>query len=209
VISFDIFNERVTLRSAEGDTRVVPLAELREDVGSFGDTSAPERSATGTDVEDDRDDAVLDHRDAPQTESRRDREAASQSTFVTMRSRVVVPADAAPRIAVPESHEATPPLPAETTATASAALVEGPVVEVPAVEVPVVELPVADSATSEGETRRKRRRGRRGGRRLRAAEQRRLESGNADQGADDAPATDDDDDDDGVDAPSADTSPNN
>ena len=33
VVSNDIFRERVTLRSAEGETRVVPLAELQHDLG--------------------------------------------------------------------------------------------------------------------------------------------------------------------------------
>jgi cell fate regulator YaaT (PSP1 superfamily) len=36
VISSDIFNERVTLRTAEGESRVVPLAELREELAAVG-----------------------------------------------------------------------------------------------------------------------------------------------------------------------------
>ncbi|MBL0169157.1 MAG: stage 0 sporulation protein [Gemmatimonadaceae bacterium] len=70
VISFDIFNDRVTLRSAEGDTRVVPLAELREDVGGFGDSISADRMVLVADHEDEHGDTVLDHSDAPITEDR-------------------------------------------------------------------------------------------------------------------------------------------
>ena len=35
-MSCDIFRDTVTLRSLEGDTRVVPLAELREEVEAAG-----------------------------------------------------------------------------------------------------------------------------------------------------------------------------
>ena len=45
VLACDIFNERVTLRTAEGDTRVVALADLREEMGGFGDAIAPEPEA--------------------------------------------------------------------------------------------------------------------------------------------------------------------
>jgi len=54
VITCDIFNDRVTLRSAEGDTRIVALAELREDVGGFGDNGSREAAAVavGAEVDD-------------------------------------------------------------------------------------------------------------------------------------------------------------
>lgn len=54
VITCDIFNDRVTLRSAEGDTRIVALAELREDVGGFGDNGSREAVAVavGAEVDD-------------------------------------------------------------------------------------------------------------------------------------------------------------
>ena len=61
VIANDIFNDRVTLRSSEGDTRVVPLAELREMVGGFGESAHVERASTATDHDDDGADSVLDH----------------------------------------------------------------------------------------------------------------------------------------------------
>ena len=49
VLACDIFNERVTLRTAEGDTRVVALADLREEMGGFGDAIATERPESGND----------------------------------------------------------------------------------------------------------------------------------------------------------------
>ncbi len=67
VISCDIFNDRVTLRSAEGDTRVVPLAELREDIGGFSESVTAERPIPVADVVDELGDAVLDHADPPAT----------------------------------------------------------------------------------------------------------------------------------------------
>ncbi len=56
VIACDIFNERITLRTAEGDSRVVLLADLRAEVGSFGDSTATER----TDVSRDREEMAID-----------------------------------------------------------------------------------------------------------------------------------------------------
>ncbi|MES2525399.1 MAG: regulatory iron-sulfur-containing complex subunit RicT [Gemmatimonadota bacterium] len=53
VLACDIFNERVTLRTAEGDTRVVPLADLREEIGGFGEAIVAERFDVGTDNSDD------------------------------------------------------------------------------------------------------------------------------------------------------------
>jgi hypothetical protein len=41
VVSNDIFNERVTLRSAEGETRVVPLAQLRLELAGGPPTEVP------------------------------------------------------------------------------------------------------------------------------------------------------------------------
>src|SRR5688500_6688014 len=41
VVSSDIFNDRVTLRTVEGEVRVVPLAELRQELAAL-DAEAPE-----------------------------------------------------------------------------------------------------------------------------------------------------------------------
>jgi cell fate regulator YaaT (PSP1 superfamily) len=40
VVANDIFRERVTLRNSEGETRVVPLAELRRELGAVDNTDA-------------------------------------------------------------------------------------------------------------------------------------------------------------------------
>jgi cell fate regulator YaaT (PSP1 superfamily) len=40
VVANDIFRERVTLRNTEGETRVVPLADLRRELGGTGGTGA-------------------------------------------------------------------------------------------------------------------------------------------------------------------------
>ncbi len=149
VISVDIFNDRVTLRSAEGDTRVVPLAELRETVGGFGEPTVSEPAmseqlAAIAEAEDDRGDAVLDHSDAPGPTSRRDSSLSAVLADIAL---------------------------APVRATGDAAD------NAPYVAPPIVALAGEDIASeAEREARRKRRRGRRGGRRLRAAEQRRQET---------------------------------
>lgn len=152
VIACDIFNDRVTLRSAEGDTRVVPLAELREDVGGFGESSHVERATLVAEHDDDGGDAVLDHR-----------ETRTMLPIVEMRAApVAVTLDVVSSIAVESEalaiDDALPPVPPSPTASPTA-----------------TSAAPATSETPDGEARRKRRRGRRGGRRLRAAEQRRLE----------------------------------
>ena len=149
VISFDIFNDRVTLRSSEGDTRIVPLAELRETVGGFGEPTASEpgvseRLVAIAETEDDLGDAVLDHSDAPTPTARRD----------------VLPSAMLADIAL------APGRPTGDVADHG-----------PYVAPPIVVLAGEDVASeAEREARRKRRRGRRGGRRLRAAEQRRQDT---------------------------------
>ena len=52
VVVCDIFNDRVTLRTAEGDTRVVALAELREEIGGFGESHVVETIDVYNDTED-------------------------------------------------------------------------------------------------------------------------------------------------------------
>ena len=43
VVANDIFRDRVTLRGAEGDMRVIPLAELRRELAEIGESPPPER----------------------------------------------------------------------------------------------------------------------------------------------------------------------
>lgn len=168
VISFDIFNDRVTLRSAEGDTRVVPLADLREDVGGFGDSVSTDRFVSVADHEDDQHDAVLDHTDASSAEETRDARLTFVATrFVAARVAVHPVVDTAETV---ETDSA--PSPGETVSDALgdvASVIDG---------------------DSDSDMRRKRRRGRRGGRRLRAAEQRRQDTDAPGGDGPDAPSTD-------------------
>src|SRR5687768_17627901 len=61
VLACDIFNERVTLRTAEGDTRVVALADLREEIGGFGEGLASDRVDARTASESDVDAGIDAH----------------------------------------------------------------------------------------------------------------------------------------------------
>jgi len=66
VVANDIFNERVTLRKVDGETRVVPLAELRRELeavgsglaGGVGTVAAPNGAADDTVTGDDRADGA-------------------------------------------------------------------------------------------------------------------------------------------------------
>ncbi len=53
VLANDIFNDRVTLRGPEGDTRVVPLADLRRELDRVADTVVEIDGASGGDPPDD------------------------------------------------------------------------------------------------------------------------------------------------------------
>ncbi len=179
VISFDIFNDRVTLRSAEGDTRVVPLAELRETVGGFGEPTVSELGVSEplvaiAEAEDDLGDAVLDHSDAPGPTARRDSPSSALLADVALDT-VRATGDAADNA--------------------------------PYVAPPIVVLAGEDIASeAERDARRKRRRGRRGGRRLRAAEHRHQDT-DADSALDAALDPDRDDDGDDRDVPGTDHPP--
>ncbi|HJU75993.1 MAG TPA: regulatory iron-sulfur-containing complex subunit RicT [Gemmatimonadaceae bacterium] len=49
VVANDIFRERVTLRNGEGETRVIPLAELRREMGASGNAAALGADDSATD----------------------------------------------------------------------------------------------------------------------------------------------------------------
>ena len=170
VISCDIFNDRVTLRSAEGDTRVVALAELRDMVGGFGESAATARTAPTVDIDDDPVEGDFDE---------------TEPTPVVRHARRVAPQPPSlPEPEPPSVVTAHADVPAEATPE-------------PADDASDGSLPSSDDGT---EPRRKRRRGRRGGRRLRAAEQRRQGADGADSSADDLESDDSDDGADGDDA---------
>ncbi len=171
VITCDIFHDRVTLRSAEGDTRVVPLAELREEIGGFGESASAAPVALML-SDDDETDESLD--DAPLT--------ADDTERVSAR---VGGRHSASDTATDETGDTTPDAPT-TSGDARGSSTEVDVADVAdAADAADENDATADDADGTGETstesstetstetRRKRRRGRRGGRRLRAAEQRR------------------------------------
>lgn len=160
VLACDIFNERVTLRGVEGDTRVVPLADLRAEIAAAdgGDAGVP----------------------APEQEPGHEQahEQAAEPAVTTAEFRVGRPAEQGDA-AVAEDTAEWHALPA--AATEAAAGTE--------TETAVTPAPEATAAPDEP-PRKRRRRGRRGGRRLRAAEQRQAEGASdegADDASDDAP----------------------
>ncbi len=194
VVVCDIFNERVTLRTAEGDTRVVPLAVLREEIGSFGDSQAAEIvDTTAYDTED-----VAYDSDAPSTRGRT--RTPPRSTAGVVPSVVTplasVPARVSPASAVSAPDTPTPiATPVESPSTAGAPVTANH--ERVAENATAGDVDADDAESTADEPRRKRRRGRRGGRRLRAAEQRRQADGTMSSDATDDVDESDEDDDDG------------
>jgi len=153
VIACDIFHERITLRTAEGDSRVIPLAELKAEMAAGEEASTggvavatePEFGHTAEYAVESASVVELD----TQTMSMLDTMEFEAFTVAQVVEPVVPPAEpekAPEALALPEVSADTP---ADEGAPASAA-----------------------DAAEEG-PKRKRRRGRRGGRRLRAAEERR------------------------------------
>jgi cell fate regulator YaaT (PSP1 superfamily) len=145
VISCDIFHERVTLRTVEGDTRVVPLAELKAEIG------ATEQGA-GTDIGVTAEFAAEGAAGGLALDTDIELDTQTMSMLDTAEYEVVGPLAPA---AEPEVAESTTPEIAEPLAG--------------------TEIAAAEPLPTDGDDapRRKRRRGRRGGRRLRAAEERR------------------------------------
>lgn len=173
VIACDIFHERVTLRTAEGDTRVIALAELKAELGGAEHGGvAEERTLAATAAEYALETAAAMAELEPQSMSMLDTMEFETFTLAqVMASEVEVVAD------VPEAPVTAAPVAAAPVAA----------------EPPAAEATEATEAAAEtGDApRRKRRRGRRGGRRLRAAEERRKAGEEPDSDADDADTDDD------------------
>jgi hypothetical protein len=170
VVSCDIFHERVTLRSVEGDTRIIPLAELKSEVGGEASAVLVESAS----------DTMQDSAAAPDPMM----DTGTISMLDTAEYEAVSMMDVLPPRPMSAPVPALPEPPAPVT-----------VEPAPAASEPVVEAgPDDDEAPSaDGSPRRKRRRGRRGGRRLRAAEERRkTDGGPADEAADEGEDGDDD-----------------
>jgi hypothetical protein len=144
VIACDIFHERITLRTAEGDSRVIALADLRVELEGL--------------------DQPIDHAhdDVPSHPADDSVDAAVHSMLDTVETEIgplaaammaLPPARTIERAPEPEPELAREREPEQAARDADA--------------------PLAGEDAAADATRRKRRRGRRGGRRLRAAEQRR------------------------------------
>src|SRR6185437_6813935 len=83
VVLNDIFRDCVTLRTAEGDMRVVPLAELKRELERrrpFGVDRAGEDAA---DMDDAAEDTILEVEEAPHVHAVPDAPAAERSTDET------------------------------------------------------------------------------------------------------------------------------
>lgn len=177
VISCDIFHDRVTLRTVEGDTRVVALAELKQETEGF------DAAAMGATAE-----YAIPGGTAFATETSIEPNVASMLDTMEFETFSL-------QQAIRESDE---PVPSRTGPAVDELMVSGMTEEFAVVRLsPTEPAPTApaetpsaapeagdaaaDSATGEA-PRRKRRRGRRGGRRLRAAEERRKAEGGAEGG---------------------------
>ena len=200
VISCDIFNDRVTLRSAEGDTRVVPLADLRLEAGGFGELVSSERVEPRSYDEDDTDEQILDRDETPRSvPSQRVQpvgaprpariEDPNDSVADTAPDAATDAAPSAPTATAidPRTDPTTDPRTDPTTDITTDSTTDSKTIATP---MPGTRGAAAgvESAEDAVDPKRKRRRGRRGGRRLRAAEQRRHGS----DGSADAPDETDD-----------------
>ncbi len=183
VISCDIFNDLVTLRSVEGDTRVVPLADLRSEVGSFGELLSAERADASGYGEDEADEPMMMERDDTSLHTAPSPAAAKAETEIESST------DVALQMTSDSTSERAFESTSQVTTTTTAIAVAG---NTPA------DAADAESDETAADPKRKRRRGRRGGRRLRAAEQRRQGSdgdatASGDPDDEEADALDDDD----------------
>jgi cell fate regulator YaaT (PSP1 superfamily) len=147
VVANDIFNERVTLRSADGETRVVPLADLRRELDSLIDGSVGFGTPAGglaiVEAIDEPADG-LDALDAPLA----DPEA-------TAAPRTALRATVATMVAVPAGDAASPPVPEDEEDDDGSGDDDEPVTDADRTA----------AAATDGTPRPRRRRGRRGGRR--------------------------------------------
>ncbi len=174
VIACDIFNERITLRTAEGDSRVIALADLRTELEGLDQPTDHAHDEPSHTAEYPVDEAVHAMMDTVETEI---------APLMRSMPRIApAPVVVSRVVDVLDVVVATPPDVADAASVAP--LAEAPLeAQDEGQDAPMTDAAADDddapAADGEGEdaagdaTRRKRRRGRRGGRRLRAAEQRR------------------------------------
>jgi cell fate regulator YaaT (PSP1 superfamily) len=212
VVSCDIFHERVTLRTAEGDTRVIALADLKAETEGFDSLAMS---------------ATAEH------------SVADLGVMVASANAPIEPSVALmldtmefETFTIQQAQANDPPLPPRTAPASAESTISGLTEEFAvfqaATELAAVVTPDspsnagpaangdadtgantdaapeasadAESDGGDGGPRRKRRRGRRGGRRLRAAEERRRAEGLGEAGESASPDRDGGDDDEGDDS---------
>lgn len=197
VLSCNIFHETVTLRTAEGDTRVVALADFKAELEAFGGALPVERIA-----------------EMDQTPFADERMTSETQEFMVARETMPmvdilvqpieeitldhiesdhIEADHAEVVeTITMLHDMDPdpvsPLSIQTIVTA------GPVATTPVEGSTAEGAPPSSAPAGEGEVRRKRRRGRRGGRRLRGADGRAREGRSGDNASTQNEPADNDDD---------------
>ena len=191
VQSCNIFHETVTLRTAEGDTRVVSLADFKAEVEAFDGALSVERQSDTDHT------AFADERMTSETqEFMVARETMPMIDILVQPSDEIVLDDAEVVETITVLHDMDPdPVQPDNVQTIVTA---GPVTAAPETGAPAPDAtaPTVSSGQTpaEGEVRRKRRRGRRGGRRLRGADGRARDGQTGDSASgSDAEADNDDD----------------
>jgi cell fate regulator YaaT (PSP1 superfamily) len=187
VVSCDIFHERVTLRTVEGDTRVIPLAELKSEVGGEASAVLVESASDGVhDSADTAPDSVMDTGTISMLDT-------AEYEAVSMMD-VLPPRPMSAPLSAPITAPIAAPVPASVVALPEPPeVVPGEAPPAPSESATAAGAEDDDTPSADGSPRRKRRRGRRGGRRLRAAEERRkTDGGPADEAADEGEDGDDD-----------------
>lgn len=195
VVSCNIFHETVTLRTAEGDTRVVPLADFKSEVEAFGGALPIDRQSELEQT------PFADERMTTETqEFMVARETMPMIDILVQPSDEISLDNAEVLETITMLHDIDPEPPAplfiQTIMTAG---IEIPPGDVAAASATAGAEASSTPPTGEGEVRRKRRRGRRGGRRLRGADGRARDGRNDSETSSDAPGTSADRDGDGED----------
>ena len=117
VISCDIFHERVTLRTAEGDSRVLTLAELRGEVDGLDQPAEPVTDTVADDARASTDDA---HRD-PAVRAMLDTVEIEIASLMEIAPVAVAPVSVPPAAAAPVTVELSIDVGATETAAETAA----------------------------------------------------------------------------------------
>ena len=178
VLSCNIFHETVTLRTAEGDTRVIPLADFKSEIEAAGGAQAFEKQADSDYV------AFADEHMTTETQ-----EFMVARETMPMIDILVQPAD---EICVENVEELVETITVlhDMDPSPTPLVIQTILTSVEVVPSAASDAPAEAAAPAEGEVRRKRRRGRRGGRRLRGADSRNIDR-NA-PNADGSPSADSD-----------------